>query len=74
MEHLTHLNALEVRLSHERVRLQNAQGSAEREIRGAWVSGIEREIAAEREFLGLPPETSTAEDHSDDDLLFELGL
>lgn len=49
----THLDALELRLSNERMRLAAAKRPRERELRAVWVAGIEREIAAEKRFLGI---------------------
>jgi hypothetical protein len=63
----THLTALETRLSHERARF-----AADRsEIRKVWIAQIEKEIAREREFLGV---TDEALEMTDDELLAELGL
>ena len=56
MTDLTHLNALELNLSHERVRLAGAKTKGERDLRTVWVAQLEREIAGERAFLGLAPE------------------
>ncbi|WP_145142255.1 hypothetical protein [Paenibacillus sp. Y412MC10] len=67
----SHLNALYVRLSHERSRLDAAKTEQEREIRGVWVKGIEKEIESEKQFLGLT-DTETNETISDDDLLYQL--
>jgi hypothetical protein len=52
----SHLDALELSLSHERERLRLAQHPIEISYREIWVRQYEREIASEREFLGLPPE------------------
>lgn len=68
---MSHLAALNIRLTHERARLAEAKTPAEREQRQVWVAQIEREIAGEREFLGLPPEHPVP-DLSDDELLAEL--
>lgn len=48
----THLDALELRLSHERVRLQNAKTEKERVYRTHTVAMAEKEIAGELLFLG----------------------
>lgn len=66
----THLNALELRLSHEREYLRAAKSEGEREIRRVWIAQIMREIDRERDFVGgmisdLPAMT-------DDELLAEL--
>ncbi|MBX9716305.1 MAG: hypothetical protein K2X42_06875 [Burkholderiaceae bacterium] len=65
-----HLDALRLRLSHERGRLGAARSAAERLQRQTWVAQIEREIAGELEFLGMPPESTAPID--DEQLLFEL--
>jgi hypothetical protein len=67
---MTHLNALEVRLSHERVRLAKAKTENERALRRVWVAGIEKEIAGERKFLGLVDE---AHQMSDEELMEALS-
>lgn len=66
MAKFSHLNALETRLSHERVRYEADRS----ELRKVWIAQIEREIAGERKFLGLP-ETEFGE-MSDDELLAAL--
>lgn len=61
----SHLDALNLRLSHERVRYEADKSP----LRKVWVEQIEREIAGEYERLGLSPETINM---SDDELLNEL--
>lgn len=68
---LTHLNALNLRLSHERGYLARAVTGQEKALRTVWIAQIEREIARERAFLGLGPDA--APDMSDDELLAELN-
>lgn len=51
----SHLDALELGLSHERERLRLARSQREIQYREIWVRQYEREIASERELLGLPP-------------------
>jgi hypothetical protein len=63
---MTHLDALELRLSNERMRLATEKSPKARELRRVWVAGIEKEIAAEREFIGESVPT-------DDELLAELA-
>lgn len=71
MTDFSHLNALELRLSHERDRLRAAKSEGEKELRRVWVAQLEKEIAGEREFLGL---TEPAEcDLTDDELLAALA-
>lgn len=60
---MAHLNALQVRLSNEKVRLANAKTPAEREMRAVWIAGIEKEISREIEFLGKQePEVEMTDD------------
>lgn len=68
---LNHLNALEFRLSNERVRIAESKTDKEREMRTVWVKGIEKEIEQEKKFLGIVgvPELNVM---NDDDLLSEL--
>ncbi|MDH6674373.1 hypothetical protein M2277_005065 [Paenibacillus sp. LBL] len=68
---ISHLEALELRLSNERVRLNNAKTENEKEIRKVWIVGIEKEIEKERQFLGIKEE-QTEKAVSDEDLLNEL--
>lgn len=69
---MTHLDALNLRLSNERARLAAATEATERHLRAVWVAQVEREIAGELEFLGL--EAPAAVEMSDEELLKELGL
>lgn len=67
---MNHLDALNLRLSHEKSRLANAKTEAEKELRRVWVAQIEREISGELNFLGKSePELP---EMSDDELLAEL--
>jgi len=66
---LSHLHALELHLSNERVRLAQASSAQEREIRSVWVTQLEREIEGEKQFLGI---TGTLPALSDDEILREL--
>jgi len=65
----SHLDALELGLSHERDRLRLARSAHEIAYREIWVRQYEREIASERELLGLPPTDSIM---ALDDILAEL--
>lgn len=67
---LTHLNALHVRLSHERNRLNTSKSENERKMRQVWVNGIEKEIAHECLHLGIT--FPIVNDISDEDLLKQL--
>lgn len=67
---MTHLNALELRISHEREYLANAKTDQERILRRVWIQQVEKEIAGERKFLGL---TDELPELSDDELLAELA-
>jgi len=68
---LTHLHALEEGLVREVRRLANARTPEEHKLRQVQVDQRRREITAEREHLGLPPEIPEPE--SDDALLDALG-
>jgi hypothetical protein len=65
-----HLNALEIRRSHERNYLAKAQTTQERALRKVWIAQIEKEIAGEKSFLGLANDAMPEMD--DDALLAEL--
>lgn len=69
---LSHLGALELRASHERERLRVATRPRGVALRRVWVAQCEREITAEREFLGLAPESVDGPEMSVDALLAEL--
>ena len=65
----THLDTLNLRLSHERARLAAATSDRERAVRAVWILQTEREIAGERAFLGLQDDLPVVDD---DELLAEL--
>jgi hypothetical protein len=65
---VNHLHSLQLRLSNERARMRSSTGT-EKEIRAVWVTQIEREIAAEQEFLELDASTDAL---SEDELLTAL--
>ena len=69
---MTHLDALNLNLSHERARLADSKSQGERDLRSVWVAQLEKEIAAERAFLGLDDVKTDAELMSEDELLAEL--
>jgi hypothetical protein len=71
MKNTEHLNALELRLSHERGYLAKAKTAGERELRAVWIVQIEKEIAGERAFLGMSDDAEC--EMSDDELLAELA-
>lgn len=60
---MSHLDALNLRLSNERARLAAAKSEGERALRNVWIAQLEKEVEGEIQFLG-----------TDDDLLAELGL
>jgi hypothetical protein len=66
----THLQTLEARLSHEKTRLASATTESERSLRQVWIQQCEKEIAAEKLFLGIEP---IALSLTDDELLAELS-
>ena len=76
MTDLSHLHAIQLRLSHERTRLAQARSDKEIAHRKVWVQGIERELADEKRFLaarGIVVEDSLeAILMSDDELVREL--
>lgn len=61
---MSHLSALELRLSNERVRLAAAKTAQECQLRKVWITHIEKEIDHEIEFIG-----KVAEDEMTDDEL-----
>lgn len=67
---MTHLDSLELRLSHERIRLANAKTESERHLREVWVAQITKEIADELAFLGR---NAIDAEMPDDDLLAALA-
>ena len=67
IDKLEHLDALYARLSNERIRLSNAKNPVEIEMRSVWVHQIKKEIAQERELLGLVDDADI--DISDDEIL-----
>lgn len=71
MTDFSHLNALEFRLSNERIHLQNAKTVAEKDLRAVWVKQLQDEIAAEYKFLGVEPVTID-ENLTMDDIFAEL--
>ena len=67
----SHLDALNLRLSNERLRLKEAATKAEREIRTVWIAQLEKEIDGELAFLGMSAPTPL--DIDDDALFAELN-
>ena len=72
MTDTSHLDALNLRLSNERMRLAAAKTPYERQLRAAWVASAEREVAGELVFLDA--QAPILGDLSDEELLAELGL
>lgn len=68
----SHLHAIEYRLHRERVRLAAATTPQEREARTVWVQAAEKELVAERAFLGLSAEEPEAE-MTMDEIMKELS-
>ena len=64
---MTHLDALSLRLSNERIRLSNAKTEGEKQLRQVWIAQIEKEISEESKF---EPKIEI----SDEELMRELGL
>jgi hypothetical protein len=71
MSNHTHLDALRVRLSHERSYLTQEKTEDGKTMRRMWIRQIEREIAQEEKFLGIEPLSCDA-DMTDDELLAAL--
>lgn len=67
----THLDALELRLSHEIARINLARSESERELRRVWLAGIDKEIADELRFLDLEDALFEPE-MTDDEILAAL--
>ena len=72
MTDFSHLDALQLRLSHERGYLAKAKTENEKALRKVWIAQIEKEIASEYKFLGIAP-LALDDILSDDELLAELG-
>lgn len=72
MQDTSHINALELRLFHEREYHRQETTESGKALRAVWISQIEKEIASERRFLGIP-ESSPELNISDEDLLAELS-
>lgn len=70
MQETTHLDSLNLRLSHERSYLEKANTEKEKQIRKIWIKQIEKEIEIEEKLLGLKEiENSNL---NDEELLNEL--
>jgi hypothetical protein len=72
MTDMTHLAALEIRLSNERAHASRETSKNGLALRNVWISQIEKEILHERVFLGLP-EIEELPEMSIDELLAELA-
>ena len=59
---MNHIDALNLALSHERTRLDDAKTDAERAMRSVWVAQLTREVAAEEKFLGIASEPALTDD------------
>jgi hypothetical protein len=68
----SHLDAIRIRLSHERSRMATSRLDSERQVRASCVAGIESALVGELAFLGLPPDPQTS-DIDDGALLAELA-
>lgn len=69
---MTHLDALELRLSNERIRLSQATSESEKALRTVWVAQCEKEVAREYEFLGI--EQPTDKEMTLEEIFAELDL
>lgn len=63
---MNHIDALQLRLSNERMALANAKTEGEKELRKVWIAQIEKEIAGEKKFIA-------GADLSHDELMAELS-
>ena len=63
---MDHLSALQLRLSNERIRLNQATNKDEIALRSVWVKQMEKEVQGEIEFL------NQCDDLTADELLKEL--
>lgn len=70
---ISHLEALQTRLSNERGHLANEKTEAGKELRKVWIAQIEKEISDEYKFLGIDPVSADIEQLSDDELFAELN-
>lgn len=68
MTDFSHLNAIEDRRHNEEMRLAAAKTERERAFRRHEIAMVNKEIASERKFLGLPAEDDLPA-MSDDELL-----
>lgn len=68
----SHLNALEYGLHNEMIRLREAKSEGERSLRKVWVSQYEKQIADERERLGMTAPVDC--DLTDEELMAEFGI
>ena len=68
----SHLDALNIRRSHERNYIAVAKTDREIALRRVWLVQIEKEIADEEAFLGLTPGADLPE-MTDDELLAALA-
>ena len=48
---MNHLDALELRLSNERIRFDNSKTKAERKMRQIWINQMQKEIKNEKAFI-----------------------
>lgn len=67
---MNHIDALNLRLSNERVRLAQAKNANEIRQRQVWITQIEKEIESEKAFLNSQAQERT--DLSDEELLRQL--
>lgn len=69
---MDHLNALQVRLAHERGYLAAAKNDRARAFRTQQIAQVEKEISGEYKFLGIAQPSLDEILLSDDELLAEL--
>ena len=76
---LSHLKALNTRLSHERGYLASAKTEKDRVFRRHQIESVTKEISGEIAFLkkrniAVPQDLEPVDDMDDDELLAELGI
>lgn len=70
---MSHLDALQLRLSNERLRLVNAKTKKERELRSVWIKQIQQEVRGEVALLVNTAIGAKSDEMSDDELITALS-
>lgn len=72
MTDLSHLDAIQQRIAHEKARLAVARNAHERAFREREILSAEKELSSEYKFLGIAPLTLDERLLTDDELLAGL--